>query len=95
MFNYLIFDFRLNARLTRVRINKPTEINGTAVRPLDKVTIEASNSPGSYQEYAVKVAPDTEKMITFDKPITARFAKIKIIPIISAAADASPVAVNE
>ncbi len=93
--NYLLFDFRANARLTRVRINKPTEINGTAVRPIDKVTIEASNNPGSFYEHAIDVAPDTEKKITFNPPITARFAKIKITPIISAAADASPIAVNE
>ena len=101
--HYLLFDFKVNARLTRVRINKPTEMflnplkptEPTAVRPIDKVTIEASNNPGSFYEHVIDVAPDQEKMITFATPITARFAKIKITPIISAAADASPIAVNE
>ena len=95
---YLLFDFKVNARLTRVRVGLPTTINSTSVRPLDTVTIEASNVPGSYYEYEIDKQPYTlggKKVIDFSPAITARYAKMIITPLASASAESSPIAVNE
>ena len=92
---YLLFDFKVNARLTKLRIGSETTINSTAVRPIDSVTIEASNVAGSYYPFEIDRQPDTEKFITFNAPITARFAKIVITPKSSASAESSPIAVNQ
>ena len=92
---YLLFDFKVNARLTKLRIGQETKINDTSVRPIDTVTIEASNVAGNYYPVAINKAPNTDKMIVFDTPITARFAKIVINPKPSASAESSPIAVNQ
>ena len=92
---YLLFDFKVNARLTRVRIGKPTTINSTSVRPIDKVTIAASNVPGSYYEVEIDAMPNAQKYIIFSNPVTARFAKLIITPASSNSAESSPIAVNE
>ena len=92
---YLLFDFKRNARLTGVRIGKPSNINGTQVRPVDTVTIAASNVPGNYYEIEIDKSPGPGDRIDFSAAITARFAKIIVNPVKSGSAEASPIAVNK
>ena len=93
---YLLFDFRVNVRLTMVRIGKPTAV-GTSqgLRVLDTVTIEASNVPGNYYEYVSNGETYSNDTLIFDKPITARFAKIIIKPTSSGNEESYPLAVNK
>ena len=96
---YLLFDFKRSARLTGLRIGIPTDINGTAVRPIDTVNISTSNVPGNYYEVERNLTiyknPGRDIKIDFSAAITARFAKVIVNPVPSEIEESSPIAVNK
>ena len=94
---YLVFDFLVNARITKLKVGKipGSKINDTDVRQIDTVDIMASNVAGNYYPVALGKRTDTSDEIVFDSAFTARFVKMIIKPESSRSADASPIAVNQ
>jgi hypothetical protein len=97
---YLLFDFKVNARITMLKIgNDQNKINEITVLPADSVTVEASNVAGNYYTVGKDLRPNANMIINFTSSagssFTARFAKVIITPKASTSADSYPLAVNQ
>ena len=100
---YLLFDFLVNARITKLKIGKidgskvitTVDPQGKDIRSFATVDIMASNVAGNYYPVAIGKNIDLSGEIVFDSPFTARFVKMVINPEASFSADASPIAINQ
>ena len=79
--------------------NDLIKINDITVRPVETVTVEASNVAGNYYTVGKDLRPNSAMIVNFTSlagsSFTARFAKVFITPKASESADSSPVAVNQ
>lgn len=77
--NYLVFDFKMPMRISKVRVGTPETLNGRNYRIAERVRVESSNVPDKQYLLVEKALPG-DKMIVFDKPIIARYIRLTIIP---------------